>query len=349
MIANRIGLRSLSSLFIVGALVLGGCMSSDLCLVSPKEGVLVELPFGPYRQHVVVVNESRKEFITLMTGGDGACLRVIGFDGKERLQYGCPSVLQNYRISDGLAVTEDARLFAYKKQGTRDLYVFDRGTGSDRLVYRSVASEYQWDSIKDIVWLSDRKLLLFLNPDKGVGRTQAVVEVLDIETKSHRILLRPVYIHAIYATAVSGDKSKFAICDGSRDDVVVRVIDVETGTQLAFCDKGYAHSVCWSPDGDAVGFVADRKQIKVLDLKTKSEKTLLTLPFGYVCLNLAIGNNYFVYDCRTKNIPKKTQKVKKMVVHSMAEQKELGTIEAVFNGSWVVAEHGHKIICQIGY
>jgi len=38
-----------------------------------------------------------------------------------------------------------------------------------------------------------------------------------------------------------------------------------------------------------------------------------------------------------------------MVVHSMAEQKELGTIEALFNGSWVVAAHGHKIICQIGY
>ena len=349
MIANRIGLRFLRSLFLVSALVLEGCMSADLSLISPIEGEQVELPFGPYRQHVVAVNESGKEFITLMTRGDGACLRVIGFDGKERLHYVCPSVLQDYGLSDGLAVTEDARLFAYKKQGTRDLYVFDRGTGSDRLVYRSVASEYQWDSIKDIVWLSDSKLLLFLNPDKGVGRTQAVVEVLDIETKSHRILLHPVYIPAIYATAVSGDKSKFAICDGARNEVVVRVIDIKTGAQLASSDKGLAHSVCWSPDGDAVGFVADREQIKVLDLKTKCEKTLLTLPFGYVCLNLAIGNNYFVYDCRTENIPKKTQKIKRMVVHSIAEQKELGTIDAIFNGSWVLADQGRKIICQIGY
>jgi len=146
-IANRIGVRFLRSLLLIVILVLEGCMSADLSLICPLEGVQVELPFGPYRQHVVAVNESGKEFITLMTRGDGACLRVIGFDGKERLQYACPAVLQNYSISDGLAVTEDARLFAYKKQGTRDLYVFDRGTGSDMLVYRSVASEYQWDSI----------------------------------------------------------------------------------------------------------------------------------------------------------------------------------------------------------
>ena len=282
-IVNRIGLRTLRYFFLVGILVLEGCVSADLCLVSPMEGALVELPYGASRQHVVAINEAKRELLTLMTRGDGACLRVIGFDGKKRLQYECPAVLHNYSISDGLAVTEDARLFAYKKQGTRDLYIYDCETGSDSLVYRMVASEYQWDSIKEIVWLSDRRLLLFLNPDAGVGRARAVVEVLDIETKSHNVLLRPVYIPAISATAVSGDKSKFAICDGGGDNVVVRVFDVRTGTQLASSAKGLAYSVCWSPEGDLVGFVADKRLIKVLDVRTKREKTLLALPSGYVC------------------------------------------------------------------
>jgi len=349
MIVNRNGLRTLRYLFLIAILVLEGCVSADLCLVSPMEGALVELPYGAYRQHVVAINESKREFLTLMTRGDGACLRVIGFDGKKRLQYVCPAVLHNYSISDGLAVTEDARLFAYKKQGTRDLYVYDRETGSDTLVYRMVSSEYQWDSIKELVWLSDRRLLLFLNPDTGVGRARAVVEELDIETKAHKILLQPVYIPAICATSVSGDKSKFAICDGVGNDVVVRVMDVKTGTQLASSDKGFAYSVCWSPEGDFVYFVADQRLIKVLDVKTKREKTLMTLPFGHVCLHLAIGAGFFACDYQKEMVQKKTKRSNKMVIYSITKQEEVETIEAPFNGDWVVADNGRKIICQIGY
>jgi hypothetical protein len=107
------------------AILMAGCGTSDLCLFSPASGEMRELPHGRGRQIVVEVSETRNEFMTLSRLGGDAGIRIFDFDGEEKRRAPCPPCLMDFRLHDPLAVHGMGRLIAYRKQGTRDLYVFD--------------------------------------------------------------------------------------------------------------------------------------------------------------------------------------------------------------------------------
>lgn len=329
------------------SLLMAGCATSDLCLFNPTSGEMRELPHGRGRQIVVEVSEAGKEFMTLSRLGGNAGIRIFDFDGEEKRRAPCPPFLMDYRISDPLAVQGMGRLIAYRKHGTRDLYVFDASKNTEEMVYRDLGSKY--DSAAGVEWLPDGKLLLLLNADSDVGRRQASIEVLDIASKTCKRIFQPSCISAIHPYSLSNRKNKLAFCDGEDDSVCVRVLDLESATVVAQSQVGPFFSVCWSPSDEYVGFFDSGRWIKRLRVSRGTIETLDTGAKEWECLHLMFGDSFYAYSWITREPKYGSIKKEEVVVCDWQSGSRLRTVSMPVNGAWHSVSGGQKVVCEIGY
>jgi len=343
------GARSFSRwvFVIVACLSFSGCRSVDLGIVDVQTRALIKIPCsGGSKPQVMAVNDDASEFVTLIAQGEEAGLRVYGYDGQEK-RFLFPKCLQ--KNSDIISSSGDGSKLVFRNPKNSNLYVYNTETDVETLVYSNISSATQWDSIAGIAWLSKEKLLVLLNKDYKKEREHSVIEVVDITSKERKVLFSPRYIHPFCnAYAISADKTKIAFCDGESNDSVVRILEIETGKVLYSGKKGAYRNIQWLQTGIGIGYVSGGHKIDVVSLADKTEYTLLTISQKYTIMHLGFGKDFFAVDVWRFG-ERNDQIVVPMNIYDLKTREEVFTVRADVRGNWFVADHGQKIICEIGY
>lgn len=344
--ARRLSLRLLA---VVAGFSLPGCRNANVCIVDVRTQEVIEISLCEKSpQHVMAVNDGASEFSTFCARGKNAGVRVYGYDGKEKRVL-FPAKLQ--RGSEVLSVSEDGTWLAYLDVNARHLYAYNMNNQKESRVYPYISSFSQWDSIAGIAWLTGERFLVLLNQDGKAGRERATIEVVDISTKQRRTLFHPKYINPFYnAYAISDDKKKLAFCDGERDEVVIKCLELDSGQLLYSGRKGRYRNIRWLRSGDCIGYVSDGHKINVLSLSDKKEDTLLTMPQNHTIMHLVFGEAFFAADAWDLGVQKDQVKVKvPMAIYDMGTKHATVLRHSVFMGDWFAADKGRKIICEKGY
>jgi hypothetical protein len=217
------------------------------------------------------------------------------------------------------------------------------------MVYRNLGSNMIYNSVAGVEWLPDGKLLLLLNADSDVGRSQSSIEVLDLASKTCKQVYQPSHLPYVYPYALSNRKNKLAFCDGKYDSACVRVLDLESGEVIAQSPVGWIHSVCWSPSDDYVGFFDSGRWVKRLRVSCGTIETLDTRAKEWECLHLMFGDSFYAYSRITREPKYGSVKKEEVVVCDWQSGSRLHTVSMPVNGAWHSVRGGQKVVCEVGY
>jgi len=337
-------MKHLRRIITAGILIITVCMSGCLhptgvSIIDSKTAESTFIPSWASHCAILLVDDQKREFVTIERRSNKYLLRTRDYEGK-LISEKKIDIFNGYFLATHIySLSPNGKCLAYFSGDDRSLWLYDLETLRKTKLINELVSSMAY--LNGVQWISNTDILIFKeksSPSMYSYLDDSSLTRFNVKTRS---LVRKIELSSPERFKISPSKNYLLLLDsvsGYRD---LKLFDLRTMELIESVKNSgfeYLRHPCWSPSENYLAYV--RKD------SIPQEKEIKLLPKRSTCYHLDFLNeNTLIYLYGIDGNPQEEYRLRAIDINTREER----IIKKDTFGHIYVADHGKKIIAEVGY
>jgi len=344
-------MKHLRRIITAGILIITVCMSGCLhptgvSIIDSKTAESTFIPSWASHCAILLVDDQKREFVTIEWRSNKYLLRTRDYEGK-LISEKKIDIFNGYFLATHIySLSPNGKCLAYLAENDRSLFSYDLDTFQKTMLIEDIVSEMTF--FRGIQWISDSELLIFKKRPSYESHSTVDDSSLTRFNVKSKSLVKKIELSNPERFKISPFNNYLLLLDsvsGYRD---LKLFDLRTMELIEYRKNPgfeYLRQPCWSPSENYLAYVR-KDSIVVRPRNSPQEKEIKLLPKRSTCYHLDfLDENTLVYRYELDDYREEKHILRAIDINTREER----IIKKDTFGHIYVADHGKKIIAEVGY